>query len=134
MSKPRVPFQQLVLLQIGFSTALIAISSPFFEKPHLQLSGSVLAALAVTGILATAAAFAIQSWAQQILPATHLALLFALEPVFAWLTSLAVLGEGLGRRASTGAVLVLAGIGATEFLGGGIPASRACDLTASTDV
>ena len=67
-------------------------------------------ALGVTAVLATAAAFTIQSWAQQYLPASHTALIFTLEPVFAWLTSLLFFGEQLGRRAMLGAGLILAGI------------------------
>ena len=55
-------------------------------------------------------------WAQQFLPATHTALILALEPVFAWITSFAILGERLSFRASGGALLILAGIGLTEFL------------------
>ena len=60
--------------------------------------------------------FRSQSWAQQFLPATHTALILALEPVFAWITSFVVLGERLSSRASMGALLVLAGIACTEFL------------------
>jgi drug/metabolite transporter (DMT)-like permease len=67
-------------------------------------------ALAVTSLLATAAAFTIQSWAQQHLPASHTALIFTLEPVFAWLTALAFFGEQMGSRAMLGAGLILAGI------------------------
>ena len=67
-------------------------------------------------LLATAAAFTIQSWAQQFIPPTHTALLFTLEPVFAWLTSFVFLGERLGIRSSMGAVLILGGIGLTELL------------------
>jgi drug/metabolite transporter (DMT)-like permease len=70
----------------------------------------VWSALGVTAILATAAAFTIQSWAQQHLPASHTALIFTLEPVFAWLTSLLFFGEQLGRRALLGAGLILGGI------------------------
>ena len=66
--------------------------------------------VAVTALLATAAAFTIQSWAQQHLPASHTALIFTLEPVFAWLTSLIFLGEKMGRRALLGAGLILVGI------------------------
>jgi len=34
--------------------------------------------------------------AQSVLPATHMALLLTLEPVFAWITSFLVMGERLG--------------------------------------
>jgi drug/metabolite transporter (DMT)-like permease len=72
--------------------------------------------LFVTAVLATAVAFAVQSWAQRYLPATHTALILAMEPVFAWITSFLVLGERLGRRGATGAVLILAGIALTELI------------------
>lgn len=73
-------------------------------------------ALAITGLLATAAAFTIQSWAQQHLAPAHTALLLTLEPVFAWLTSFIFLGERLGSRSLLGALLILAGILLTELL------------------
>ena len=55
--------------------------------------------IGVTGFFSLALAFAIQAWAQQFTPATHTALIFTLEPVFAWLTSFIFLGERLGTRA-----------------------------------
>ena len=73
-------------------------------------------ALRRLAVLATAAAFAIQSWAQSILPPSHTALLITLEPVFAWITSFLVLGERLTRRPAAGAVLILAGIALTELV------------------
>jgi EamA-like transporter family len=57
-----------------------------------------------------ALAFAIQAWAQQFTPATHTALIFTLEPVFAWLTSFIFLGERLGGRSGLGAACILAGL------------------------
>jgi EamA-like transporter family protein len=66
--------------------------------------------IGITGFLSLALAFAIQAWAQQFTPATHTALIFTLEPVFAWLTSFIFLGECLGTRAGIGAVCILAGL------------------------
>lgn len=113
---PRMRFEQLALLQVSFATVFMAVSMPIFEKPWVHWSGRVVLALVVAAVLATALAFTVQTWAQQILPPTHLAVLFTLEPVFAWLTSWAVLGEGLGLRGGTGAALILAGICLTELL------------------
>ena len=113
---PRMRFDQLALLQVSFAALFMAISLPVFERPYMHLTGRVVFALLIAAILATAVAFTIQSWAQQILPATHTAVLFTLEPVFAWLTSWIVLGERLGLRAGAGALLILAGICLTEFL------------------
>jgi drug/metabolite transporter (DMT)-like permease len=70
----------------------------------------VAGALIVTSLLATALAFAVQSWAQQRTSPTHAALVFTLEPVFAWLTSWMLLGEILAGKALAGATLILAGI------------------------
>jgi drug/metabolite transporter (DMT)-like permease len=113
---PRMRFEQLAVLQVGFAAVFMAITLPVFERPFVHWSGRVVVALAIAAVLATAAAFAIQSWAQQYLPATHTALLLTLEPVFAWITSFAVLGERLGMRSGAGALLILAGIGVTELL------------------
>jgi drug/metabolite transporter (DMT)-like permease len=112
---PRVPFEQLAILQLGFCALLMAVSMPLLEHPWIHWSPQVVMALLVTAVLATATAFTVQSWAQKILPATHTALILALEPVFAWLTSFLFLGERLGRRGSAGALLILAGIIFTEI-------------------
>lgn len=112
---PRFPFEQLAILQIGFCAVFMAASMPLLEHPWIQWSPRVVVALLVTAILATATAFTVQSWAQKLLPATHTALILALEPVFAWFTSFLFFGEHLGRRSASGALLILAGIALTEF-------------------
>jgi drug/metabolite transporter (DMT)-like permease len=112
-----IPFEHLALLQLGFCTLVMAITTPLLEKPHLHLSGIVVVALAVSSVLSTAVAFTIQSWVQQFLPPTHLVLIYAFEPVVAWLTSLAILHQGLTARAGCGAALILAGMMAAEFIG-----------------
>ena len=113
---PRVPFQPLALLQIGFSAVFMALSLPLIEHPQIHWTMRLGIALAIAAALATAAAFSIQSWAQSVLPSTHIALLLTLEPVFAWLTSFLFAGERLGARPATGAVLILAGIALTELV------------------
>ena len=70
----------------------------------------MVAALAVTGLLRTALAFSVQAWAQQRISATRTALIFALEPVAAWLTAWLVAGESLTMSAATGALLILTGV------------------------
>jgi len=59
----------------------------------------------------------VQAWAQQFMAATNTALIFALEPVFAWITSFIVYGEMLGWRAGAGAALILGGVLLSELLG-----------------
>jgi drug/metabolite transporter (DMT)-like permease len=113
---PRIPFQPLAILQIGFCTLFMAISLPFIEYPHVHFTPRLIVALVIAAALATAAAFSIQSWAQSILPSTHTALLLTLEPVFAWITSFLFMGERLGLRPASGAILILIGIAITELI------------------
>ncbi len=115
-ASPRIAYQPLALLQVGFCALFMAVSLPFLEHPHIEWTPGLLAALSVAAVLATAAAFSIQSWAQSILPSTHTALILTMEPVFAWITSFLVVGERLGLRPASGAVLILAGIALTEFV------------------
>jgi drug/metabolite transporter (DMT)-like permease len=115
-ASPRIHFQPLALLQVGFCALFMALSMPLIEHPQMHLTSRLCIALAVAAVLATAAAFSIQSWAQSVLPATHTALLMTLEPVFAWITSFLVMGERLGLRPASGAILILTGIALTELV------------------
>jgi drug/metabolite transporter (DMT)-like permease len=90
---------------------------PLLEKPHLRMTGLVVITLLVEAVLATAFAFTVQSWVQQFLAPTYLVLIYTLEPVFAWLTSLAFLHQGLSTRAGCGALLILAGVMTAELIG-----------------
>jgi drug/metabolite transporter (DMT)-like permease len=103
-------YKVLGFTQIATSSALGGATFWWLETPRVVWNFEVVLALAVTGILATAVAFTVQAWAQQHTTATRTALIFALEPVFAWLTSFVVAGELLSRRGSAGALLILAGI------------------------
>lgn len=113
---PRMPLGALAVLQLAFCTIVMGLALPAFEQPRLHLSSRLIVALAITGVLATAVAFTVQSWAQQRLSATRTALILALEPVFAFLTSFLFYGERLSARASLGALLILTGIAVTELL------------------
>lgn len=116
---PRMPLGALAVLQLAFCTIVMALALPAFEQPRIVLSPRLIVALAITGVLATAVAFTVQSWAQQRLSATRTALILALEPVFAFLTSYLFYGERLSVRASVGALLILAGIAVTELIPAG---------------
>lgn len=116
-TSPTIDFRRLALLQIGFCTLFMLLSMPFVEQPSIHWTPRLLSALAIAAVLATAAAFSIQSWVQSVLPSTHTALIMTLEPMFAWITSFLVLGERLGPRPTFGALLILAAIALTEFAG-----------------
>lgn len=107
---PRVRVEELSLVQVATAAALALAGSLSAEQAWIRWSPRVIGAVAVTGLLATALAFTVQAWAQRRTTPTRTALIFALEPVFAWLTSYLVAGEVLSLRAASGALLILAGI------------------------
>ena len=103
-------WQQITVVQVAVTALLMILTVPVAEKVYVVWSPRVLWGIGITGFLSLALAFAIQAWAQQFTPATHTALIFTLEPVFAWLTSFIFLGERLGARSGAGAVCILAGL------------------------
>ncbi len=111
------PFQQIAFLQAAVAAVLMLATAPLLEPIAVTWTPRVVWAIVVTGVLGTAVAFTVQAWAQQFTPATHTALIFSLEPVFAWLTSYVVLHERLGGRAAAGAGLILAGVLVSELKG-----------------
>jgi drug/metabolite transporter (DMT)-like permease len=113
----RFPFEQIAVLQMATAAMLMTCTAPLLEHPRLVPTQTVMVTVLVTGILGTAVAFTVQAWAQQFTPATHAALIFNMEPVFAWLTSFIYLKERLGLRAGGGALLILAGVLVSELLG-----------------
>lgn len=115
------------------AAALMFATVPIAEHASIVWSPRVIAAILITGLLGTAAAFTIQAWAQQFTPPTHTALIFLLEPVFAWMTSYLVLGERLGGRAGLGAALILGGILVSELKGSSSQPAAELEETAMVD-
>ncbi|HVX67154.1 MAG TPA: DMT family transporter, partial [Bryobacteraceae bacterium] len=107
---PKFGFQALTLVQVTTAAVLGAGTFWWIETPEVRWTPGLIAAVAITGLVATAFAFSSQSWAQQHTTPTRTALILALEPVFAWGTSFVVSGELLSTRATVGAGLILAGI------------------------
>ena len=123
---PRFGHAQLALWQILVALALFVLIAPLagptgLDAMEVRWSGRLLLAVGVTGVLATALAFSVQTWAQQFTLPTHTAIIFSLEPVFAALTSFLVLRERLGGRGLLGAGLILLGVLLVELRGSPTP-------------
>jgi len=103
-------FEALAVWQIVTAAALGALSFNWLDSPHWHMSTGLWIALAITGLLATALAFTVQTWAQRYTTPTRTALIYSLEPVFAWSFSWMLTGELLSRRATLGAVLILVSV------------------------
>ena len=114
-------FLHLVPVQILVVGLLSLIALPFVPARTLHLTARLVAAILVTAVLATGVAFSVQNWAQQYTPAAHTALIFALEPVFAALSSWLVFGEHFGAKVLLGSGMILVGMVISEIWGGSLP-------------
>jgi drug/metabolite transporter (DMT)-like permease len=110
----RERFEAVALGQIACAAVLSTLSLAI-EPPKAVWSNSVIFAVILTSLFATALAFALQTWAQQYTTPTRTALIFALEPVFALMTAVLAGGERLTLAAVLGGGLILAGIVAVEL-------------------
>jgi drug/metabolite transporter (DMT)-like permease len=110
-------FLQVTTTLLMISVAGSLLTAAGRESIRVAWSARLLAAVLLTGVLATAVAFSVQVWAQQHTSASHAAILFTLEPVFAALISFVFFQERLGLRALVGAGFILGGILLAEFKG-----------------
>lgn len=87
------------------------------ESAPLVWSGRVVGQIIYLAVVATVATFLLWTWGQARMSATHAAVIFSLEPVFATVFAVAVRGRGqwTGGRASVGAMLILAGVIISEL-------------------
>jgi drug/metabolite transporter (DMT)-like permease len=106
----QVSFELLSVGQVGAAGLWSLALFWWVEGPRLEWHPMLVYAILVTGLLATAVAFTVQAWAQQYTTATRTALIYMLEPVFAWITSYWLMGEGLAGRAAAGALMILGGV------------------------
>jgi drug/metabolite transporter (DMT)-like permease len=105
-----IGFETIAVVQVAVAALLGILFFRVAEPVRFQFSPGVAIAVLVTGLLATAVAFTTMAWAQQYTTATRSALIFALEPVVAWLTSYVLFRETLSVRGQEGACLILAGV------------------------
>ncbi len=87
------------------------------EAAPLAWDARVILRLAYLALVATFAVFFLWTWGQSRTSATHAAIIFSLEPVFANAFAVAFRGqsEWLGARGYAGAALVLAGVVVSEL-------------------
>lgn len=108
---PRMNALALTTIQLATVVVLAGAASLLLEAgAPWPPTGQPLFAAFFTGILCTALAFGIQTAAQRFTTATHTALIFATEPVFAALASFVLIGERLGPAQLLGCGLILAGM------------------------
>ncbi|HYZ88397.1 MAG TPA: DMT family transporter [Myxococcales bacterium] len=107
---PRHPVLPLLFVQLVGTGAMAALVGPLVERQHFAADPRAFAAVAYLAVLATLLTFGIQTWAQQRLSAIRIALISALEPVFAAAWAAVLIGERLTRFELVGGALIVLGV------------------------
>lgn len=103
------PVLLFTLAQMVTTALLTTLAALILERDALIPPENAMPAILYLGIAATAVVFGLQTWAQHRTTATHTALIFILEPVFAALFALIFAGEHMEPREWLGGVMILAG-------------------------
>lgn len=113
--------QRLAVMQLATVALLSGTAAIVFEpwqrifSPRILLQPTIIVALIVTAVFATALAYLAQTHIQKYTTPTRVALIFASEPVFAALADYWWNGTGLSTRAIIGCILILGGTLLTEI-------------------
>lgn len=108
LARDNVDAHQLGVLQLGFA-AVVELGATFlFERPQaLPVAFDFWWRVLFLAVFCTGLAFLIQSLAQKDTSASHVGLIFALEPVFASVAAFFIAGERLAVRGYLGGALLL---------------------------
>lgn len=98
------------IIQIGTVALLSLIMSFAVENPVIPKGSSVWINLFILSFVCTSGAFIVQNVAQKYTSATHTALIYTGEPVFAAIFAYFISGEVLSPRGFFGATLILSGM------------------------
>lgn len=105
----------LAIVQLFFVSVMGFGCALFFEPLPASISAVSFASLLFSAVLCTAFAFWIQTTAQQFTSASHIALIFTMEPVFGATTSYLFLHEILGIKGIAGGLLIIAAMLISEL-------------------
>jgi drug/metabolite transporter (DMT)-like permease len=106
----RLPVTTVNTWQLIAAALLAGSTAVALERPIPAPSPGVLGAVLFLGVIATALVFALQLRVQRYTTATHTALIFALEPVFAALFAWLWIGELLTPAVLVGGAIMLFGV------------------------
>ncbi|OGO77517.1 MAG: hypothetical protein A2Y23_07535 [Clostridiales bacterium GWB2_37_7] len=101
--------QMYIVAIFGFAAALV------FDKWDTPMSLLSFNSLMFSAVLCTAFAFWMQATAQKFTSASHVALIFTMEPVFGAFISWLLLGERLGLKGFVGGGFIISAMLVAEF-------------------
>jgi drug/metabolite transporter (DMT)-like permease len=111
---PKEGVDALVAVQLWVVALLSAACLPFVEV-RVAWTPAFVGAVAFCGILASALALSVQTWAQARTSAVRAAIIYSLEPLFAGVFSVVLGYEKLGAREWVGGGLIISGVLVAEL-------------------
>jgi len=105
----------LAIVQLFFVSLYGMAFAVILEPLPANMSVPSFWSLMFSAVFCTAFAFWMQTTAQKFTAASHIALIFTMEPVFGALTSFLLLNEVLGARGIFGGILIVSAMIISEF-------------------
>ena len=115
------------VVNAGMASTPTTEMAVIFEKPHLPETAEVWQSIIFLSIFCTGIAFIVQAVAQQYTTASHVGIIFTLEPVFAGIVAFFLAGEVLTVKAYIGAALMIGALFITEIDFSGIKKLKGSD-------
>lgn len=97
----------IAAIQLVIVGILSLIVSSIIETPTIDLSSEAWKSMLILGLGCTAFAYLVANIAQKYIPATNMALIYTLEPIFAALFGWIFLSERIGLQAVIGAIIIV---------------------------
>ena len=110
VNRKTVDAYQLGVFQLFFCGFYQLVLSLLLERPTVPETPRIWMAVLFLSVFCTGLAFIVQAVAQQYTSATHVGVIFSLEPVLSGITAYALAGEVLLFRGYLGGAILLAGI------------------------
>ena len=110
VKRPKVDAYTLGVCLLGVVGLIMLIMSFIFETPHLPSTPTYWASALFLSLFCTGMAVIAQALAQQYTTASHVGLIYTLEPIFAAVVAFVLAGEVLQVRGYIGAALMIASV------------------------
>ena len=110
VGKEKVNALQLGVCNLGVVGVIMLVLCFLFEKPHLPTTPTVWVSALFLAVFCSGLAFVITTVQQQYTSASHVGLIFTLEPVFSSIVAFFFAHEVLTPRGYIGAVLMLSSL------------------------
>jgi len=101
---------QMGILELGVVGVIMLVLSMFLEQPHLPSTPAIWASALFLALFCTGFAFVVQTVQQQYTSASHVGLIFTLEPLFSAIVAYFLADEVLAPRGYVGAILMMSSL------------------------